>query len=77
VLRQIGDTLQRIGAVRLETVGKPFDPHLHEAVTREVTDSYPENTVVQELRGGYMFKDRLLRPAQVIVSMRPQAKAEA
>jgi molecular chaperone GrpE len=72
--RQMLDTMGRIGVVPMETEGKPFDPHLHEAISREVTLEMKENAVVRELRRGYFFKDRLLRPAQVIVAVRPAGK---
>lgn len=70
--RQMLDNLARMGVVAIEAVGQKFDPHLHEALMREETSKYEENTVIQELRRGYLFKDRLLRPAQVKVSIRPQ-----
>jgi molecular chaperone GrpE len=70
--RQMLDSLARIGVLPIEAVGQKFDPHLHEALMREETSKYEEDTVIQELRRGYLFKDRLLRPAQVKVSIRPQ-----
>ena len=70
--RQMLDTLARIGVVPIDAVGKRFDPHLHEALTREENSRYEENTVTKELRRGYLFRDRLLRPAQVAVSSRPR-----
>lgn len=72
--RQVLDVLGRMGAEPMDTQGKPFDPHLHEALSRLETSEYEEGTIVQELRRGYMFGDRLLRPAQVIVAVHPQAK---
>ncbi len=69
--RQLLDTLARAGVVPIDTIGRKFDPHLHEALGREENSEYEENTVIQELQRGYMFKDRLLRPAQVTVSVRP------
>jgi molecular chaperone GrpE len=50
-------------------IGKPFDPNFHEAVMREESDEYPENTVINELQKGYLMHDRLIRPAMVIVAM--------
>ncbi len=70
--KQMMDTLQRLGVTPLQTTGQPFDPHLHEALSRLERSDHEENTVVQELRRGYLFKDRLLRPAQVVVSTRPR-----
>jgi molecular chaperone GrpE len=71
--KQLLDTLGRVGVVPIESEGKPFDPHLHEALSRKEDPDYEEDTVIQELRRGYLFKDRLLRPAQVIVAFNPEA----
>ncbi len=70
--KQLGNTLNRMGVTVLEAKGRPFDPHLHEALTHLETADYEENAVVEELRRGYLFKDRLLRPAQVVVASRPK-----
>lgn len=72
--RQVFDALSRAGVIPIKTEGKQFDPHLHEALSREETPDFEEGTVVKELRRGYLFKDRLLRPAQVIVAVHPQGK---
>jgi molecular chaperone GrpE len=49
--------------------GEKFDPAFHEAVMREETDNYPENTVMSEFQKGYLIHDRLLRPAMVVVAV--------
>ena len=49
--------------------GEIFDPAFHEAVMREETDDYPENTVLSEFQKGYLIHDRLLRPAKVVVAV--------
>ena len=49
--------------------GEIFDPAFHEAVMREETDDYPENTVLSEFQKGYLIHDRLLRPAMVVVAV--------
>jgi len=72
--KQLLDTFGRAGIVPIEAEGKPFDPHLHEALSREETDDLKEGTVIRELRRGYLFKDKLLRPAQVVVAVNPQPK---
>ena len=72
--KQLLDAVGRIGVVPIESEGTPFDPHMHEAVSREATAEFEENTVVRELRRGYVFKDRLLRPAQVVVAFHPVAE---
>ena len=66
--KQLLNTLTRLGVTPLATVGQAFDPHHHEALARVASGEYAENTVVAELRKGYLFNDRLLRPAQVTVS---------
>ncbi|HYK87509.1 MAG TPA: nucleotide exchange factor GrpE [Acidobacteriota bacterium] len=71
--RQVLDALGRLGVVPIEAIGKKFDPHLHEALMREENPNVEENIVLLELRRGYLFKDRLLRPAQVTVSTPPKA----
>jgi molecular chaperone GrpE len=70
--KQLNDVLSRIGVTAMEVRGEKFDPHLHEAVTREESDEYEENTIVEELQRGYLFKGRLLRPAQVKVATPPK-----
>ena len=55
--------------------GETFDPAFHEAVMREETDDYPENTVLSEFQKGYLIHDRLLRPAMVVVAV-PKSNEE-
>ena len=74
--KQLSNTLNRLGAVPIEAVGEEFDPHLHEALSREETSEYEENVVTKELRRGYLYQDRLLRPSQVIVAISPGDKEE-
>ena len=62
--KQVLDALNRTGAEAMETEGKQFDPHRHEALSREETRDFKEGTVTRELRRGYLLKERLLRPAQ-------------
>jgi molecular chaperone GrpE len=62
------DTLARFGCTQVEATGKPFDPNFHEAVSQEESADHEPNTVLQVLQKGYMLKERLLRPAMVLVS---------
>jgi molecular chaperone GrpE len=62
------DTLNRFGCTLIEAAGKPFDPNFHEAVSQEESTEHEPNTVLRVLQKGYMLKERLLRPAMVIVS---------
>ncbi|MBS1910379.1 MAG: nucleotide exchange factor GrpE [Bacteroidetes bacterium] len=59
--------LDGLGVRKIETVGRPFDVNVHEALLRQPSDE-PEDTVITELEAGYMFGDRVLRHAKVVVS---------
>jgi molecular chaperone GrpE len=72
VLEQMEAILDRYGVSRVGEVGEPFDPERHEAVGVRESDEDPERTVVDVVRSGYTIGDRLLRPAQVIVSKRAE-----
>jgi molecular chaperone GrpE len=69
---QLLDVLRRHGVTRIEAQGKPFDPHLHQAVMQQPSAEHPPNTVMQVLEHGYMLHDRVLRPARVSVSTAPE-----
>jgi molecular chaperone GrpE len=69
-VKQFEALLESEKVVPIETVGKPFDPAVSEAVATAKNDSVPENTVVGEARRGYRIGDEVLRPAQVIVAKR-------
>jgi molecular chaperone GrpE len=68
VYRLLQDLLTREGVAPIEALYQPFDPNLHNAVLREETTEYPENTVVEELQKGYTLGDRVLRPTMVKVA---------
>ena len=68
VLKQLNDFLIDKGLQPIEAVGQKFDPNLHEAIAHEPSEEFPEGTVIRQVRRGYRFKDRLLRPATVVVS---------
>ena len=70
--KQLSNALGRLGVVRIEAEGKEFDPHLHEALTHMESADHEENTVISELTRGYLLRDRLLRPSQVVVAARPK-----
>jgi molecular chaperone GrpE len=67
--RQMGDLLRRFGVQEVQALGQPFDPSLHEAVSREEDPAVKAPTVTGEMRRGYRIHDRLLRPAMVKVSV--------
>jgi molecular chaperone GrpE len=73
VLKQLNDFLTENGLQPIEAERKKFDPNLHEAIAHQPSD-LPEGTIIRQTRRGYRFKDRLLRPSQVVVSSGPQNK---
>ncbi len=71
VAAQMQQTLATHGCTPIEAIGQPFDPNLHQAVQMIPSDEVPENHVVHELRSGFRYHERVLRPAQVMVSTGP------
>jgi len=61
-------SLEKFGLKPLGSVGHPFDPNFHEAIGMEASDEVAANTVVKEFQKGYLYKERLLRAAKVIVA---------
>ncbi len=66
--------LESLGVTKIETLGKKFDPMMHEAVETIETADKPEGTIIEEVRSGYIINGKLLKPAQVKVS---RGKAES
>ncbi|KAJ8648578.1 hypothetical protein MRB53_001601 [Persea americana] len=71
ISNQFMEILGSLGVVAVETVGKPFDPMLHEAIMREESTEFEEGIIIQEYRKGFQLGDRLLRPSMVKVSAGP------
>lgn len=71
VLKKFFSTLSRFGVKGFASIGKPFDPHVHEAISQVETDEYPEGAIVSEFLRGYILHDRLMRPALVAVAHPP------
>jgi len=69
--QQFKAVLTEAGLEEIDASGKTFDPNLHEAVSQQETADAPEGTVVMQLRKGYKLRDRLIRPASVIVAKQP------
>ena len=73
ILSQFRSTLAEAGLEEVDAMGKTFDPNFHEAVSQLETADVPEGHIVQQLRRGYKLRERLLRPATVIVAKKPAA----
>jgi molecular chaperone GrpE len=71
VLKLFEDTLNRVGGKRVRSVGEPFDPQVHEAISQLPSDAHPAGVIAAEAAAGYLLGDRLLRAAMVVVSTGP------
>jgi molecular chaperone GrpE len=68
IYNKLVKTLDDQGVKKMESIGKPFSVEFHEALIQRTDDSVPPHTVIDELETGYMYKDRVIRHAKVIVS---------
>ncbi len=68
VMKQMKDTLAKLGLEVIETEGKEFDPNFHEAVMQTPTNEHPEGTIINELQKGYKVGDKVLRASLVNVA---------
>jgi molecular chaperone GrpE len=73
IYKQLWETLAKQGLERIEAQGKPFDPHVHQAIERVETTEHEDGTVIDVLQPGYIFHGRVLRPATVRVAAAPEA----
>ena len=71
IYSQLKNFLSEAGVEELDAVNKPFDPNQHEAVSQQPSAEAPEGQVLQQMRKGYRFRDRLIRPAMVVVAKKP------
>ncbi len=69
--QQFKNALTEAGVEEIDAAGKPFDPNWHEAVAQEETAEMPEGQVLRQHRIGYKLRDRLIRPASVVVAKKP------
>jgi molecular chaperone GrpE len=74
--RKLDLLLASEGLSPIEAVGKPFDPHQHDAVVQEERSDVADGTVVAELQRGYRIRDRVLRPAMVAVARNSSAPTQ-
>jgi len=71
IAQQLRQALMDAGLEEIDATNKPFDPNIHEAVSQKETADAPDGQVVQQLRKGYKLRDRLIRPATVVVAKNP------
>ena len=68
VFKQLQEFLASCGVETVDATGQHFDPNVHEAIAQEQSEQVAEGYVIRQLRKGYRLKDRLIRPANVVVS---------
>jgi molecular chaperone GrpE len=68
IIGEFNKAFDTLGVKPLETVGKPFDPTLHEAVGHETLETVPEGVIIRQWSNGFKMGEKLLRPARVVVS---------
>ena len=68
IQKQVYETLAKMGLEEIKAVGEEFDPNFHEAVMQTPTSEHPEHTVIAELRKGYKYGEKVLRPSMVNVA---------
>ena len=71
IIRMLDKVMQDHGLETLDPLGEPFNPELHEAISMQPSDDYPENTVMLVVQKGFRLNERLVRPARVVVSQGP------
>ncbi|KAI3991010.1 hypothetical protein MKX01_026194 [Papaver californicum] len=71
IYKQFVETMRSLRVAVIGTVGKPFDPSLHEAIAREKSQQFREGIIIQEVRRGFLLGDQVVRPAKVKVSSGP------
>ena len=76
IVKQMGEVLRQLQVTPIAAVGEVFDPRVHEALGTVEREDIPDQHVAEEIRRGYRFRDRLLRPAMVRVAHNPAQKSE-
>ena len=72
VSQQLNNVLEKHHCKRIDAEGQPFDPAVHEAIMQQPSNEHPDNTVVAVGQTGYTLHDRVVRPAQVVVSKKTE-----
>jgi len=68
ILKNLDSVLKSEGVMEIETIGTPFDPNIHDAISFSYQDNVSENAVTAEIRKGYMLNNKVLRPSLVEIS---------
>jgi molecular chaperone GrpE len=76
IVKQMEEILRQMQVTPVPAIGEPFDPHVHEAIGAIDRDDLPDQHVAEEVRRGYKFRERLLRPALVRVAHNPKQTSD-
>ncbi len=76
IRRRLDESLRKLGMEAIETLGETFDPSRHEALAVEPREGFAPNTIIEEIRRGYFFMGRVLRPSMVKVAVAAPGRAE-
>lgn len=68
IMRKLSNILENINAERIPSVGEPFDPNIHDAISSAPSDEHESGVVMDELQAGYRIGERVIRPALVVVA---------
>jgi len=74
VLKKVYEALKTEDVSTIDAIGKPFDPSSHEAAEKVITEDFKEGTIAKEIRKGYVFKGRVIRPSLVKVTIKPKKR---
>ncbi|MEN2986046.1 MAG: nucleotide exchange factor GrpE [Thermodesulfovibrionaceae bacterium] len=75
-IREFLRVLEKFGVKPIDSLGQAFNPEIHDAISVVETEEAEENTVVEEIRKGYLYKDKVLRASLVAVSKKPKPSSE-
>ena len=75
-LQKVRKTLKNEGVSPIDCLGKPFDPAKHDAVAKMEKNDAKECTVVEEVRKGYVMKEKVIRPSVVKIAVKPSSKSQ-
>ncbi len=71
ILEKMQHSLEKDGLVRIDALGKQFDPKCHEAADQTLSDDKPDGLIVEEIKAGYIFKGKILRSSLVTIARKP------
>ncbi|NOY40689.1 MAG: nucleotide exchange factor GrpE [Planctomycetes bacterium] len=77
VKQQLTTIFEQHHCQQIDALGQPFDPQIHEAILQQPSDEQPASHVLQVTQVGYLLHDRVVRPAQVIISSGPAPEEDA